>query len=237
MSETSPRRLGRILALLILTVIVTGVFAQGIVSDRLLVSGDAAATARNILANIGLYRLGFTIFLIEMVAQVATTALWYSLLRPVNRSIALNSTFLDLAGGVMKTFARVFYIIRLWVLAPPTGTSPLHGFTPEQLESLALLLLQINNRGANAALAFFGFAGVLRGYLIFRSTFMPRWLGVLAMISAALWLSFLYPPLGSRMFLFAALFALASVGIMIAWLLFRGISNEKWHAAANVGGS
>ena len=81
------------------------------------------------------------------------------------------------------------------------------------------------------ALAFFGFSGVLRGYLIFRSTFMPRWLGVLAMISAAAWLSFLYPPLGSRMFTFAALFALASAGIMIAWLLFRGISDEKWHAA------
>src|SRR6185436_17623886 len=218
----------------ILTVIVTGVIAQGVISDRLIVSTDAAATARNILANIGLYRLGFTVFLVEMVAQVATTALWYSLLRPVNRSIALNVAFIDLAGGVIKTFARVFFIVPLWVLSPPTGVSPLHGFTTEQLESLSLILLNINNRGAAAALAFFGFAGVLRGYLIFRSTFMPRWLGVLAMISGAMWLSFLYPPLGSRMFIFAAILALASAGIMIAWLLFLGISDEKWRAAANI---
>jgi hypothetical protein len=230
MSETSPRRLGRILALLILTLIITGVIAQGVISNRLIVSTDAAATAKNILANIGLYRLGFTIFLFEMVAQVATTALWYSLLRPVNRSLALNAAFIDLAGGVMKTFARVFYIVPLWVLAPAAGVSPLRGFTPEQLESISLILLNINNRGAAAALAFFGFSGVLRGYLIFRSTFMPRWLGVLAMISAAMWLSFLYPPLGSRMFMFAALLALASAAIMIAWLLLRGINDEKWHA-------
>ncbi|HKR59567.1 MAG TPA: DUF4386 domain-containing protein [Pyrinomonadaceae bacterium] len=231
MSQTSPRLLGRVLALLILVVLITGVFAQGYVSNRLIVSVDAAATARNILANTGLYRLGFTVFLIEMVAQVATTALWYVLLRPVNRSIAVSAAFIDLAGGVMKAFARVFYIVPLWVLAPTAaGASPLlRSFTPEQVESLALVLLQINNRGANAALAFFGFSGLLRGYLIFKSTFMPRWLGVLAMISGATWLSFLYPPLGSRMFWFAALFALASATVMILWLLFVGVSEEKWN--------
>src|ERR1051325_11230927 len=86
MSEPSPRRIGRVLALVSLTLIVTGVIAQGLISNRLIVFADAAATARNILANIGLFRLGFTIFVIEMVAQVATTALWYSLLRAVKRA-------------------------------------------------------------------------------------------------------------------------------------------------------
>src|SRR4029453_10171571 len=100
MRQTSPRLLGRVLALLILVVLITGVFAQGYVSNRLIVSVDAAATARNILANTGLYRLGFTVFLIEMVAQVFTTALWYVLLRPVNRSTAVSAAFIDLAGGV-----------------------------------------------------------------------------------------------------------------------------------------
>ena len=97
MSQTSPRLIGRIIALLILLIIVTGIFAQGFVSDRLISSGDAAATARNILANQGVYRLGFTVFLIEMVAQVAQTALWYVLLRPVNRTIALSAAFIDLS--------------------------------------------------------------------------------------------------------------------------------------------
>ena len=227
MSQTSPRLVGRIIALLILLILVTGIFAQGFVSDRLIVPGDAAATARNILANQGLYRLSFTVFLIEMVAQVTQTALWYVLLRPVNRSIAVTGTFIDLAGGVIKTFARVFYIAPLWVLLP---TSPLlRGFTPEQVQSIALVLLQINNRGAATALAFFGFSITLRGYLIFRSTFMPRWLGVLSMISGLGWLTYLYPPLGSRAFLPVVLFALSSLAVLIVWLLFFGVNEEKWN--------
>ena len=233
MSQTSPRLLGRIIALLILLIIVTGIFAGGFVSNRLISSGDAAATARNILANQGLYRLGFTVFLVEMVAQVAQTALWYVLLRPVNRSIAVSAAFIDLAGGVIKTFARVFYIVPLWVLLSTAGASPLlRGFTPEQVGSIALLLLQINNRGAATALAFFGFSITLRGYLIFRSTFMPRWLGVLSMISGLGWLTFLYPPLGSRAFLPVVLFTLLSLALMIVWLLFFGVSEEKWHDCA-----
>jgi hypothetical protein len=232
--QTSPRLLGRISALLILLGIVTGIFAQGFVSDRLIVSGDAAATARNILANQGLYRLGFTVFLVEMVAQVAKTAVWYVLLRPVNRSIALTAAFIDLAGGVIKTFARVFYIVPLWVLLNTAGgASPvLRGFTPEQVQSIALVLLQINNRGAAAALAFFGFSITLNGYLIYRSTFMPRWLGVLSMISGLGWLTFLYPPLGSRAFLPVVLFALLSLAVMIGWLLFFGVREEKWNECA-----
>jgi hypothetical protein len=232
-SETSPRLLGRIIALLILLLILCGIFAQGFVANRLLISGDAAATARNILANQGLYRLSFTAFLIEMVAQVAQTALWYVLLRPVNRSLAVSTAFIDLAGGVMKTFARVFYIVPLWVLLSTAGgASPLHGFTSEQVESIALVLLQINNRGAATATAFFGFSLTLRGYLIFRSGFMPRWLGVLSMISGVGWLTFLYPPLGSLAFMPVVLLALASSAVMIVWLLFFGVSEEKWNECA-----
>lgn len=234
MSQTSPRLLGRIIALLILLVIVTGIFAQGFVSDRLIVPGDATATARNIVANRGLYRLGFTVFLVEMVAQVAKTALWYVLLRPVNRTIALSAAFIDLAGGVMKTFARVFYIVPLWVLLPTAGGASfvLRGFTPEQLESIVLVLLQINNRGAAAAVAFFGFSITLNGYLMFRSTFMPRWLGVLSMASGLGWLTYLYPPLGSRAFLPVVLFALLSSAVTIVWLLFFGVREEKWNECA-----
>jgi hypothetical protein len=232
-SQTSPRLLGRIIALLILLLILCGIFAQGFVSNRLIISGDAAATARNILANQGLYRLSFTIFLIEMVAQVAQTALWYVLLRPVNRSIAVSVAFIDLAGGVIKTFARVFYIVPLWaLLSTAGGASPLHGFTSEQVESIALVLLQINNRGAATALAFFGFSITLRGYLIFRSTFMPRWLGVLSMVSGLGWLTFLYPPLGSRAFLPVVLFTLLSSAALIGWLLFVGVREEKWNDCA-----
>jgi hypothetical protein len=230
MSQTSPRLLGRMIALLLLFLILCGVFAQGLVANRLIVSGDAAATAGNILAHPGLYRLSFTVFLLEMVANVANTALFYVLLRPVNRPIALTATFIDLAGGVMKTFARVFYILPLWVLPASGGASTvLQGFTPQQLESIAFMLLQINNRGAATASAFFGFSITLRGYLILGSTFMPRWLGVLSIISGLGWLTFLYPPLASLAFLPVVLFTLAMSAAMIAWLLFVGVRDEQWN--------
>src|SRR5438270_53569 len=112
----NPRLIGRILALLTLVLIISGVFAQGFVSNRLIDFSNAATTANNILAHKGLFQLGFTVFLIEMACNVANTALWYVLLRPVNRSLALVAAFIDLAGAVFKTFARVFFIAPLWVL-------------------------------------------------------------------------------------------------------------------------
>src|ERR1041385_3292152 len=229
MRQTSPRTVGRIIALLLLFLILCGVFAQGIVADRLIVSGDAAATAGNILAHPGLFRLSFTVFLLEMVANVANTALFYVLLRPVNRTIALTATFIDLAGGVMKTFARVFYILPLWVLSTTGASTVLQGFSPQQLQSIAFILLQINNRGAATASAFFGFSITMRGYLILRSTFMPRWLGVISLISGLGWLTFLYPPLASLAFMPVVLFTLAVSAVMIVWLLFVGVREEKWN--------
>src|SRR5215203_5387308 len=87
-AETSPSTRGRILAALYLFVIIGGITAQAFISDRLVVGNDAARTAANIVANKSLYRLGFTIFMLEMVAQVGVSALFYDLLKPVNRSLA-----------------------------------------------------------------------------------------------------------------------------------------------------
>src|SRR5207244_9952338 len=100
-SRTSPRLLGRVIALLFLLTIITGVFAQGFVSDRLYVASDAATTATNILTHRSLYELGFTVFIIEMASNIATTALWHILLRPVNRTIAFSAEFLDLFCGII----------------------------------------------------------------------------------------------------------------------------------------
>src|SRR5438477_11745720 len=102
-NRTSPRVIARITGVLYLLTILGGLFAQGFVSERLVNFGDAAATAANVLAHKDLFRLGYTVFMIEMACQIATTALFYVLLRPVNRSVALAAAFLSLSGCIIKT--------------------------------------------------------------------------------------------------------------------------------------
>ncbi|HEX9130051.1 MAG TPA: DUF4386 domain-containing protein, partial [Gemmatimonadaceae bacterium] len=202
-----------------------GVFAQGFVSNRLVSFSDAALTANNILTNQPLFQVSFTVYLIEMACQIASIALFYALLSPVSRNIALVAAFIDLAGSIIKTLSRLFYITPLFVLS---GTGALSAFSGDQLRALAILLLKINDRGAAMALAFFGVSGVLSGYLVFRSTFLPRTLGILSMLASAGWLRFFYPPLRFPSFTIIAVFALIVAAGQIFWLIVFGVDQEKW---------
>jgi hypothetical protein len=231
--ESSPRLMARITGALYLITIVTGIFSAGYVSGKLVVNGDAAATAANILAHKGLFQLGFAVYIIEMACQVAITALFYDLLKPAGRSVSLVAAFLGLAGSVIKTFSRLFFIAPLFILG---GAHYLSVFSTEQLQALALLFLKVNDRGAGIALVFFGFYALLTGYLIIRSTFLPRILGVLSVLGGLGWLTFLYPPLGSRLFPFIAIFAILGAASLIFWLLLFGVNEQRWKEQAAAAG-
>jgi hypothetical protein len=228
-TDASPRLTARTTGVFYLITILTGIFAQGFVSERLVVGGDAAATATNILAHRGLFQLGFAIYLIEMACQIAMTALFYDLLKPAGRSVSLLAAFLGLAGCVIKTFSRVFFIAPLIVLG---GAHYLSVFSVEQLQALALLFLKVNDRGAGIALVFFGFYALLTGYLIIRSTFLPRILGGLSVLGGLGWLSFLYLPLGYRLFPSIAAFGLLGAAALIFWLLVFGVNEQRWKEQA-----
>ena len=227
--EASPRLTARIIGVFYLLTILTGIFAQGFVSEKLVVFGDAAATATNILAHKTLFQLGFTVYMIEMACQITITALFYGLLKPVCRSISLLAAFLGLAGCAVKTFARLFYIAPLFVLG---GAHYLSVFNLEQLQALALLFLKVNDQGAGIALAFFGFYGLLKGYLIFRSTFLPRIFGVLSAVAGLAWLTFLSPTLGNLLFPYTAGFGLLAAAALILWLLVFGVDEQRWKEQA-----
>src|SRR5437764_4730734 len=230
--DASPRLKARVAGVLYLLTILTGIFAQGFISARLIVEGDAPATATNILAHKSLFEWGFTVYLIEMACQIGTTALFYDLLKPAGTSVSLLAASLGLTGCVIKTFSRLFYIAPLFVLG---GAHYLVAFNEEQLQALSLLLLKLNDRGAGMALAFFGLYAVLTGYLIIGSTFLPRILGVLSVIAGAAWLTFFYPPLGYRLFFYIAPFGLFGAAALILCLLLFGVHEQRWKEPARVG--
>ena len=231
LSETSPSTRGRILATLYLLVVIGGVIAQMFIADRLIDYNDAARTAANILANTSLYRLGFTIFMLEMAAQMAMIAMFYDLLKPVNRSVARTALIMGLIGSGIKTMARLFYYVPLILL---DGASYLSAFPPAQLEALSLTFIKINGQGAAIALVFFGFETLLHGWLLFNSEFLPRFLGVLSMIGGIAWLTWLWPPLGSQVFMGVALFGIVGVIATSGWLLIRGVDDVKWKERAEL---
>jgi len=229
-TETSPRLKARITGVFYLLTILTGIFAQGFVSNRLVVFDDAAATATNILTHTSLFQLGFTVYLIEMACDIAMTILFYELLKPAGRSVSLLAASLGLSGCIIKTFSRVFFIAPLFVLG---GKPYLSVFNPKQLQALALLFLRVNDQGAAIALAFFGFYATLIGYLILKSTFLPRILGVLSVVAGLGWLSFLSPTLGYRLFPYLAAFGLLGAAALILWLLVFGVNEQRWREQAS----
>lgn len=228
--KASPRFKARITGVLYLLTMLTGIFSQGFVSDRLVVSGDAAATAANILTHPSLFQLGFAVYLIEMACQIAMTALFYELLKPAGRSVSLVAAYLGLTGCIIKTLSRLFFIAPLFVLG---GAHYLSVFSAEQLKALALLFLKINDHGAGIALVFFGFYAILTGYLIISSTFLPLILGVLSVLGGLGWMTFLYPPLGYRLFPFIAAFGLLGALSLIVWLLVFGVNEQRWQEQAS----
>src|SRR5512138_2090314 len=159
--RTSPQVYARVAALLYLIVIVAGIVAQMVIGGRIIVDGDASATAANILMHKDLFQLGFTVYMIEMTAQIAQMALFYFLLKPVNRNVALLALVFSLIGCTIKTLSRLFYIAPLLVLG---DSHYLAVFSTEQIHALALLLLNVNNQAAGIALTFFGFSTFLNGY-------------------------------------------------------------------------
>jgi hypothetical protein len=229
-ADMSPRTKGKFAGAIYLLYVIAGVFAQAFISDRLVVFSDAAKTASNILANQSLYKLGFTVYLVEMAGQIATAVLFYQLLKPVSRTGAMLAAAFELTGCGIKIFSRLFYFAPLLVLSG--SVSYLSAFNKEQLDSISLLLLRINDNGAAIALAFFGFATVVQGWLIYRSGFLPRWLGVIEIIGGFGWLTFLSPPLGMRVFTYVAVYALIGLLATIVWLLTVGVDDQRWRARA-----
>jgi hypothetical protein len=228
-ADMSPKTKARLIGVLLLITMVGGVFAQGFIAGSLMVSGDATATANNILTHEPLYRLGFAIYLIEMACQIAMTVLFYDLLKPVSKTGSALAAAFGLIGCTIKTLARLFFVAPLLVLG---GAHYLSVFDLKQLQALAFFSLRVNYTVETIAMVFFGFNTLVTGYLVFRSTFLPRALGVLSAVGGLGWLIYLYEPLARR--LESTIVGAALIGALatVLWLLVKGVDEQRWQEQA-----
>jgi len=220
----SARITGVVYLLYFLTAILAVVLVRGIVVD-----GDAATTAKNILAHESSFRSGFAVGLIGTALYVAVTVFFYGLFKPVNRSLALLAAFLSLVGCAVQASGSFFQAAPLVVLG---GSHYLSTFTSEQLQSLALMCLDLNARAASISLVFFGLFDIAIGYLIIRSTFLPRILGVLMAIAGCGWLTFLSPPLAAGLSPFVDILGFVAELCLMLWLLVMGVDVQRWKEQA-----
>lgn len=229
-TEISPGSKGRILAALFLFTIVTGVIAQIFIGDRFIDLNNAARTATNIASNRPLYRFGFALYMLEMVSQITWTLMLYDLLKPVNRSAARTAAIIGLIGCTIKIFARLFYYAPLLL----TSGSALAGVSESELQALSLVLLRLNDHGAAIAVIFFGFESVIEGWLIIKSNYLPRFLGLFSIVGGLGWMTFIWPPLGYSMFTAIALVALVGSLLMIGWLFVKGVDEQRWREQVQI---
>ena len=234
--ETSPRTYARIGGWLYLFIIAAGLFAEVFVRSNLIVSGDAAATAHNILASERLWRIGFAGEVFMLVCDVALALIFYVLLRPVSRSLALLAAFFRLVWVAIYGVNGLTHYAALLLLG---GADYLKAFAPHQLEALALLSLKLHLYGYDIGLVFFGFHCFVLGYLIFRSGYFPKFLGVLLIIAALCYVvnsfaAFVAPAFAPMMFggLILLPAALAEYSLCL-WLIVRGINVPKWEERVN----
>jgi len=201
--------------------IVFGAIGEAYIPGRIIVSGNAAATAANIVNHPVLFRMGFATYLVEGICDIALSVIFYILLRPVNRNLALISAFFGIASMVTFASAESAYYAAALVVKDTGGMA---AFTADQRSALALLALRISTTIAGLFLALYGIATMIRGWLIMKSGYMPAVFGVLFLIGGAGFFlrttTFLLAPAYSRDYL---LFPMAIAGIpFMIWLLMRG---------------
>ena len=223
------KALARVAAILLLITMVLGVFTQVFLAGRLVAPGDAAATAANFVAHEPLVRLAFALYVIELACQVALTVLFYRILEPAGRSASMLAAAFGLTGCTVKLVSRVFFLAPLLVLG---GAHFLAVFEPRQLQALALLSLRVDYLAETVAVALFGLSGLVRAWLIFRSTFLPRALGALWAAGGLGWTLYLYEPLARRAELAIVGTALVGALAISLWLLVKGVDERRWREQA-----
>jgi hypothetical protein len=134
----------------------------------------------------------------------------------------------DLAAGIIEVSCMISVTLLFYGIFKPVNTRLSLLAAAINFAALTLELLQFLPHGVNIGLGFHGFYWILIGYLIFRSTFLPRILGPLMAIAGLCWLTFLVPPLASHLSPYNLASALLVEALVMLWLLVMGVNVQRW---------
>lgn len=226
----SINKTARMAGFLYLVIAVISAFGLIYVPAQLIVAGDAATTAHNIVASESLFRLGFMSNLITFTINVFVAVLLYQLLKPVNKNMAALMVILILVGLGIGMLNELNQFVALLLLS---GADYLTAFTTEQLQALASLFLDIYQHGFSIAHIFWGLWLFPLGYLVFKSGFLPKVIGILLLIAGVGYLVdfalfFLLPDITVKV----SEFTFVGEVVLLLWLLIKGVNVEQWQKRA-----
>jgi len=226
------QRYARIAGVLFLVSLVAGGFGEGYVPAKVVVSGDAAATAANFRDLAFLCRLGFAAFLIESLCDITLALILYALLRPVNPQLSLLAAFFGLVGTAIFAVAELFFFMPVLVLG---SAGPTSGFTAEQLNHLFWLSIKLTGFGGSISGLYYGISWIVRGYLIFHSGYLPGFPGVLMAIGGVGFVTVGFTRVLAPAYSSDLLLMLLIPGglILTFWLLIKGVDVPKWNQRVN----
>jgi hypothetical protein len=213
--RSEARITGAVYLLFFLTAIVGAIFTP--------------ATAKDILAHEASFRLGYALTMISTACYVGVAGLFYQLFKHVSRSPALVAAFMGVVGCAITAVASLFQLAPFVVMG---GSQYSNVFDAKQLQALAQMLVDLSAQAGYVALVFFGVFNCLIGFLIFRSTFLPRVLGVLMVLSGLGWLTFLSPPLANRLLTPIEVVGILAEASLMLWLLVMGVNGQRWNELA-----
>jgi prolipoprotein diacylglyceryltransferase len=230
-SIASLRSQARIAGFLYLIIIVAGGVGYTMHST-LFVWNDAAATAGNIRASEQLWRLSFAAMLVMLACDVAVAAIFYVLFMPVNRTLSLIACAFRLVLVAIVGVAILGRYMPLLLLKDTASAA----FESDQLQAMGLLSIKMFERGFDVALVFFGFHCLAIGWLIYRSSFLPRFLGVLLLIAGLCYLISTFVnlvfPVVALPFDIQLLSYVAEMALCL-WLIVIGVNAERWKEQAS----
>jgi hypothetical protein len=234
--ETSPQVYARLGGALYLIIIALGIFAQVFVRDRIVVSGDPAATAAHLTSMESLWRFGIASEFLAVICTIVLAMVYFFLLRPVSKELNLLATLFRVTAIVVQAVSLVNLVA---ALLPLVNAAFIKAFTPEQLYALTSLAIRSHGYGYSAALLFSGCTFLVHGYLIFRSGYLPRALGVMIQIAGLGYISngfaiILYPAIANLVFLAIILPVFISETSLSLWLLVKGVNVQKWNERVGI---